>query len=247
MTFPDEVLMAYADDELDAGTRASVDAAMASDPEIARRIAQHKALRSRVHSTLSKILDEPVPAHLLQAVRSEPAVSRKGHVLPLRRRQTRDWSWPQWTAIAASLAVGVIAGRLTLLGMGNAGPITMRGNRLLAAGALTAALSDQLAAAQSSADPVRIGVSFRSKSGQYCRTFTLRQPALLAGVACRAADGWQVGVLAHQESTGGDSAGYRQAASAMPAAVVAAVEAQIAGEPLDRRSEAAARGRHWQP
>ncbi|HEX3845129.1 MAG TPA: hypothetical protein VHV80_12240 [Steroidobacteraceae bacterium] len=246
MTFPDEVLMAYADDELDPGTRASVDAAMASDPEIARRIALHKALRSRVHATFSKILDEPVPAHLMRAVRSEPADSRKSNVLPLRRRQIRDWSWPQWTAIAASLIVGVIAGRLTLLGIGNPGPITMRGDRLLAAGALTAALSDQLAGAQSSSDPVRIGVSFRSRSGQYCRTFTLRQPAMLAGLACRAADGWQVGVVAHTESAGGGS-GYRQAASSMPAAVVAAVEDQIIGEPLDRRSEAAARGRHWQP
>ena len=247
MTFTDEVLMAYADGELDAATRASVDAAMASDPEIARRIAQHEALRSRVHSAFGKILDEPVPAHLLQAVLSEPAGSRKSNVLPLRRRQVRGWSWPQWTAIAASLIVGVIGGRLTLLEMGKPGPITMRGGRLLAAGALTAALSDQLAGAQSSSDPVQIGVSFRSKSGQYCRTFTLRQPAPLAGVACRAADGWQVGVLAHTESAGGDSGGYRQAASAMPAAVVAAVEDQIAGEPLDQRSEAAARGRHWQP
>jgi hypothetical protein len=239
--------MAYADDELDAGTRATVDAAMASDPEIARRIARHKALRVHVHSTFSKILDEPVPAHLLQAVSGEPADSRKSNVLPLRRRQTRDWSWPQWTAIAASLIVGLIAGRLTLLGMGNSGPIMMKGDRLLAAGALTAALSNQLASAQTSSGPVRIGVSFRSKSGQYCRTFTLRQAEMLAGLACRAADGWRIGVLAHAEAAGADSGGYRQAASSMPAAVVAAVADQIVGEPLDQRSEAAARGRHWQP
>ena len=42
MTFSEEVLMAYADDELDAPTRAAVDAAMASDPQIARRIARQR-------------------------------------------------------------------------------------------------------------------------------------------------------------------------------------------------------------
>ena len=249
MTFSDEILMAYADDELDASTRASVEAAMASDPEIGRRIARHKALRSRIHSAFNKVVDEPVPARLLQTVRGEVPESRPSNVTPLRRRPLRDWSWPQWTAIAASLIVGVLAGRLTLMGRGSSGPIMMRGERMLASGALAAALSNQLAGARSAGDQARIGVSFRSKSGEYCRTFTLRQPAMLAGLACRAHDGWQVGVLARTESPAADSGSgpYRQAASSMPAAVVAAVDAQIAGEPLDRHAEDAARGRHWQP
>jgi negative regulator of sigma E activity len=251
VTFSDEVLMAYADDELDASTRASVDAAMASDPEIARRIARHQALRSRVHSAFNKVVDEPVPARLLQAVRGEAAGSRTSNVTPLRgrpmREQIRSRSWPQWTAIAASLIVGVIAGRLTLMGTGNSGPVVMRGDRMLASGPLAAALSNQLAGAQSAGDPARIGVSFRSKSGEYCRTFTLSQPTMLAGLACRGRDAWQVSVLAHTELTDGNSGAYRQAASSMPAAVVAAVGARIAGEPLDRPAETAARARHWQP
>lgn len=238
MTFPDEVLMAYADDELDAGTRAAVDAAMAADPEIARRIARHKALRSRFHSAFNKVLDEPVPARLRP---------RDDNVVPLRRRQARRSLWPQWTAIAASLVVGVIVGRLAWVRTGSPGPIAMRGGQLLASGTLAAALTDQLASAQSAAAPVRIGVSFRSKSGQYCRTFALASPAPLAGVACRAAAGWQVGALARAESPSGDSGSYRQAASAMPPAVLATVNNQIVGEPLDAHAEAAARGRHWQP
>jgi len=239
--------MAYADDELDAHTRAAVDAAIASDPDIARRIAQHKALRSRVHSAFNKVLDEPVPARLLTVVRSEPAGARKDNVVRLHRPQARRWMWPQWSAIAASLIVGSIAGRLVLPRSGSQGPIVMRGGRMLAAGNLADALSDQLAGGQTDADPVRIGVSFRSKAGEYCRTFALRQPAALGGVACRAAAGWQVGVLARTEFPAGGPGRYRQAASPMPPAVVAAVGAQIAGEPLDAHAEAAARARHWQP
>ena len=247
MTFPDEVLMAYADDELDPPTRAAVEAAMASDPEIARRIAQHKALRSRVHSAFNRVLHEPMPARLLKVVRS-PSASGKSNVVPLRPRHVQRWAWQQWTAIAASLIVGVIAGRLALVRSRAPDPILLRSGQVLAGGALAEALSDQLVAAQSAAGPARIGVSFRSKSGQYCRTFTLRQAAPLAGLACRAGSDWRVRVLARVESAGGSSdGGYRQAASAMPPAVVAAVGSLIVGEPLDAQAEATARGRNWQP
>jgi hypothetical protein len=241
VTFPDEVIMAYADDELDAPTRAAVEAAMASNPEIARRIAQQQALRSRVHSAFNKVLDEPVPARLLQVVRSERAGARRSNVVPLRQR----WGWPQWTAMAASLIIGVIAGRLALVRFG-AGPLVVRGGQILASGALADALSDQLAASQSAAARVRIGVSFRSKAGQYCRTFTVRESTALAGLACRAADGWRVGVLAGAPLPGGAGT-YRQAASAMPPVVITAIGEQIVGEPLDAPAEAAARRKHWQP
>ena len=248
MTFSEEVLMAYADDELDAPTRAAVDAAMASDPEIARRVARHEALRSRVHSAFNKVLDEPMPARMLEAVRGQGSAPPESNVTPLRPRQVRRWSWPQLTAIAASLMVGVIAGRLTLMRAGSpGGPFVTRGDRLIAAGPLAAALSNQLAGDESAANPVRIGVSFRAKSGEYCRTFALREDGGLAGLACRASGGWQLGVLAHTESSSEGAGTYRQAASGMPAAVVAAVSERMAGEPLDRNAEAAARGRRWQP
>jgi hypothetical protein len=245
VTFTDEVLMAYADDELDARTRAAVEAAMASDPQIARRIAQHLALRNRVQSAFSGVLHEPVPARLLRIVQSESTARQGDKVVRLRRPRARRSRWPQWSAIAASLIVGIIAGRLGLWA-GNPGPTVIRGERMLASGALADALSNQLAADQPAAAPVRIGVSFRSKAGRYCRTFTLRQPAS-GGLACRAAGGWEIDVLASAQSRGGGPGTYRQAASTVPPAVAAAVGDQIAGEPLDARAEAAARARHWQP
>lgn len=247
MTFPDDVLMAYADDELDARTRAAVEAAMASDPDIARRIAQHKALRTRFHTAFNKVLDEPVPAHLLRVVRSGPSAPDRNKVVPLRRHRARQWTWPQWSAIAASLIVGIIAGRLVLVRSSITGPIGTKDGRVLASGELADALSGQLAADQTASRRVRIGVSFRAKSGNYCRTFALVPPAALAGLACRADGGWQLQVLAHTESQAAGSASYRQAASPMPPAIVAAVSNLIAGEPLDDQAEAAARARHWQP
>lgn len=253
MTFSDEVLMAYADEELDARTRAAVEAAMASDPQIAHRIARHKALRQRVHAAFEEVAGEPVPVRLLEVVRSAPSAARDKpatgptHVVPLRRQPVRSWTLPWWGAIAASLIIGVLAGRLVWVHSRTPEVIALRDGRILARGVLADALSNQLAANQPAAGTVRIGISFRSKSGHYCRTFTLRQPAALAGLACRAADGWQLGALAAADASGGGTGGYRQAASSQPPAIVAAVSDRMAGEPLDARAEAAARGRHWHP
>ena len=86
MTFSEETLMAYADDELDAQTRGAVEAAMASDPEIAARVAQHKALRGELRVAFNNVLDEPIPQRLADAARGVPAVRREGNVIPLRRK-----------------------------------------------------------------------------------------------------------------------------------------------------------------
>ena len=116
----------------------------------------------------------------------------------------------------------------------------------MASGLLANALTRQLLAQQRASEPVRIDVSFRSKSGEYCRTFSMRSPAV-AGLACHAADGWRrLDVLSGTESHAVTGEGYRQASSSLPPAVVNAVTHEMS-EPLDARAEAAARRHGWQP
>ena len=103
MKFSEETLMAYADNELDAKTRAAVEEAMATDPEVARKIAQHKALRGKVRLAFNNVVHEPTPQRLIDAARGVPAVRREGNVIPLRRKAPASRAWPQWAAIAASL------------------------------------------------------------------------------------------------------------------------------------------------
>jgi hypothetical protein len=244
MTFSEETLMAYADDELDPQTRKVVAAAIAADPEMARRVARHTALRVKLSSAFDKVLDEPPPERLIAVVRSAPAARRAGNVIPLRRKSAPRWSWPQWGSIAASLIVGVLVGRL-LLRFPVTGPISTRNGQLLATGMLSHALSEQLASDQTQAAPVQIGVSFRSKSGAYCRTFVLHDSTTLAGLACRERDDWRVDLLAQNELTPADGSPYRPAGSALPRSVLEAVDARIAGEPLDASAEAAARSKNW--
>jgi hypothetical protein len=88
---------------------------------------------------------------------------------------------------------------------------------------------------------VRLGVSFRATDGHYCRSFTL---GTTAGLACRDGDAWRIPVLAEGEAEHG---AYRQAGSALPAAVLDAIDQRIAGQALDAQAERAARERGWQP
>lgn len=246
MTFSEETLMAYADNELDAQTRAAVEAAMAVDPEIARRVAQHRSLRGKLHLAFDNVMQEPTPQRLINAARGVPAVRREGNVIPLRPKAPPRRGLPQWISIAASLVIGIIIGRALLHGSAST-TVTSRDGQLLASGVLSRALNTQLASAQAGETPVQIGVSFKSKTGDYCRTFTLHESTSLAGLACRQHDDWHLQVLTQTTPPAQSSGAYHQAGSEIPKSVLQAVDDTIAGDPLDAHAEAAARDKSWNP
>jgi hypothetical protein len=205
------------------------------------------------------VLDEPVPDRLVAAIRRGPdtAATHSGTVSNLdtaraakaeaaaRVAKSRTaWSWPQWGAMAASLVIGAVIGHLALNSSGTS-PIASRSGHLVAAASLANALSNQLASNQPASAPVQIGTSFRTKSGTYCRTFVLREGDAVGGLACRAGDEWNVHTLAQAETTPGADGAYRQAGSQMPASVLAAVDAEIVGDPLDASDEAQAKRNGW--
>lgn len=230
MTYSDDTLMAYADGELEAAERAAIEQAMRTDPAIAAAVERHRALRADVAAAFAGILDEPVPARLQPPA---PVVS-----LAVERDKRRRWSWPEWGALAATLVVGVLAGRMIPGGGGPA--IAGNGNQVLAQGELAAALDRQVGGKAEGA--VKVGVSFAARDGAYCRGFIM---GASAGLACREGGQWKIPVLAEAEKEA--AGGYRQAGSALPPAVLDAIDARIADRPLDAAGEEAARARGWQP
>lgn len=261
MSIPEERLMAYADGELDgaehAAERAQIEAAMKADAAVANRVEKHRALRRQIGGAFSAVLDEPVPDRLLAAVRTTPAsvaasvtdlgsvrAARSAQAAASTERRRAAWGWTQWGAMAASLVFGAIIGRVALRSP-EAGPIATNNGRLVAQAELDLALSSQLASEQVAAAPVHIGVSFKTKAGEYCRTFVVQQGDTLSGLACRDGSAWNVHTLARTEARTGGDGGYQQAGTELPAAVRAAVEDQIEGEPLDAAAEAQARTNGW--
>jgi hypothetical protein len=94
---------------------------------------------------------------------------------------------------------------------------------------------------------VRVGLTFRSRSGNYCRTFALSGSRSLAGLACREQEQWQLMNLVGTEAPGTAANGQnlRMAASNLPPALLQAVNDHISGEPLNAAAEAKARNSGW--
>jgi hypothetical protein len=246
MIFSDETVMAYLDGELDEATRAALEVAMTTDMDLADRVARERSLRARLHSEFDPVLREPIPERLLVAAKGSSAKGPTGNIISLKRIPARDWSWPQWSAIAASLILGVLIAPL-LRHEPNEGPLGIRDGKVLASGVLAHALSEQLASNQVANAPVHLGVSFLSRNGNYCRTFMLRDKSAVAGLACREGESWRLQALAAADRATSGSGEYKPAASSLPPAVEQSVDALIVGDPLDAKGEAAARGEGWRP
>ncbi len=115
-----------------------------------------------------------------------------------------------WPGFGPSLAVGLVGGALIQWLSAPAALTEIRDGSMLAHGALARALNEQLAGSPASAAQLRIGLTFRARSGNYCRTFTVSGNRALFGLACRAQQQWQVLTLLGTDSaafTGGGSGG----------------------------------------
>jgi hypothetical protein len=229
----DETFFAWLDGELDDAETARVSAEVAADRALAAKADQHRAMQRRLKSAFQRVSAAPLPERL-RALRSEAEVI---DLAQARSGRGRRWSgaFPQWTAMAATLAVGILVG--TMVPHGSGSPVAVAGGKVYAAGALDRGLSTQLASAP--AGDVRIGLTFRDQSGEICRTFTA---TAMSGLGCRDGERWQLrGMFAAPE---GQAGSYRMAAGMDPN-LAAMVGSAMAGEPLDAAGEKAARDKGW--
>jgi hypothetical protein len=233
----DETFFAWLDGELDAGEAARVEAEVAADPRLSAMAAEHRAMHAKLKGAFDGVIDAPMPGQLLAAVGNPPQAELIDFADAKRRRERSFWpSVTQWSAMAATLAVGVLIGTLAPQAR-NVAPVEVRGGKMYAASALSNALTDDLASAPRGT--VRIGLTFADQSGAVCRSFTDQASS---GLACRDADGWRVrGLFAAPE---GQTGNYRMAVGMDPN-LAALVDSTMAGEPFDAAQEKAARDKGW--
>ena len=245
--YDDETLMAYADGELDSAHRAEIEAAVAKDPVLKRRVEQQHALRARLAGAFSKVLDQPIPERLETAARggaTSAVTAGRGNVLQFPARSARvpspPWRAREWIAMAASVLLGVMLS-WRLLAPGASGVIEAGKDGLVARVELARALDSQLASEQGGAEPVLIGLTFKARDGAYCRSFVLRA-AQTAGLACRVGSDWQIPAT---DSSAVPQGEMQQAASVMPPAILRAIESRMDGAALDAEAEQSAQLSGW--
>lgn len=220
----DEMLMAYADGELNALEAERVEQAIAAEPRLAEQVAAQRRLRAMMGAEFDGVLGEPIPEQLRATVMPK--------VVPLRR--PAQHAWAGWAAaLAASLVFGVGLGSQ----LRERGAIVERGGALVAGGDLARALDTQLAGLTGE---MRMLVSFRDRQDRLCRVF---DTSVAAGIACREGEGWAV-VRTRKDGEHAPAATYRQAGSA-DGALLAEAQDMMAGEPLDAAGEARARASGW--
>jgi hypothetical protein len=196
-----------------------------------------------VHTAYDGVIEEPVPERLA-TLAAAPAKARVVGIAARRaEREQRKialgrWELPAWSAAAAAIFVGVLLG--VVFARGASSPYEETAAGLVARGVLAEGLPSQLASARERS-AVRIGMTFRDRQGDYCRTFHYERGTPTAGLACRSGDDWRIEVLAAAASQQGEL----RPATAMPLAVLQAVDAKISGEPFDAEREEAARDAGW--
>jgi hypothetical protein len=226
----DEKFFAWLDGELGPAEAAEVEANVAGNSGLARLADRHRALRAQLSGAFDPIAAAPAPEQLQAAVRPAANVIDFGAATRARRMP----SAPQWTALAATLAVGIFVG--TMVPQRGSGPVEVRGGKIYAAASLNQALDTQLASAPTG--EVRIGLTFRDRAGEICRSFIAQASS---GLACRSRGRWQLkGMFAAPEGEAGD---YRMAG--VDPNLAGLTETTMAGQPFDATAEKAARDRGW--
>ena len=225
----DQLFYAWLDGELDGEVAAQVAARVAADPALTRRAEQHRRLEASLRGSFDAVVTAASPPPRFETADVIDLGQRRDAKLVRRS----SFGGPQWAAMAATLAIGIITGTM----IAGHGPVESRHGQLLAAASLEQALDHQLASAGPAGD-IRIGLTYRDRHGAVCRSF---DGSAGAGVACRAGQEWQVKGLFAPSAAPAD---YRMAAGTDPR-LAALIDDSIAGEPLDAAGEASAAAHGW--
>lgn len=241
------------DDEVLEG---AIEAAINADPALADRMealaSGDDAAARAVRDAFAPVLDAPVPDHLSRIVAALPeresaqvvdfAAARSGRALPMPANDMAggSWRWPQFGAMAASLALGVMVGGSLLTGGGSGGGA--QGGSLVLANADLTTMLDTAPSGEAvnlaSLGTGEVVLTFRNVDGQLCRQFMLSGSAGTSdALACAQDDGgWQVEAFGRRAASAGE---MKLAGGDAAVSVVAAVDDMIGGDPLTGADEAA--------
>ncbi|MGZ9098643.1 MAG: hypothetical protein ACXW3O_02980 [Brevundimonas sp.] len=239
MIYDDETLMRRVDGELSPEAGAAIDAAAAADPVLAGRLAALRRLRALAREALPLAPDPRDAALARMIAASAPRPSPLAPLSEALRAAFAPRQAPLWAGLAAaSFVLGLSLG---WLGRAPDPGFVVDPEGAIAEAGLVRVLDRRLTADGPDAEGRAVGLTFRDAGGRWCRTFQSGQ-AGVAGLACRNGETWTLQALAPFQPAAGE---LRTASADLPAPVLAAVDAALAGETLDAAAETRARDAGW--
>jgi len=236
-TIDDALLSAYLDGELAGPERASVEAALASQPSVGKRLATLKLVNELTRGHASSIDAIPLPARIRQLV-TEPvdaAVQPATNVLPFYRK----------ARVLLPLAASVVL----VIGLGFSA-LQKRAAELTDTPLQTAhaALLQTLPSGESfegESFSLTPQFSFISRDNQTCRIYRVDDAsASHTRIACLDGGNWQL-VDEFSEPASGTTGNYVPATT-LDAALEARLDALMDGTPLTREQEQSLLENDWQ-
>ncbi len=210
----DEVLMAYADGELDGEARARVEAILQRDASCRRRLEIFRATGEALARLYQQPMFEPVPSHLVDFVlqcgrgrstAAKPARSKKTFTSWLEKLVPQPVAWQFAAASAAAMVIGVGTGWVlhgsSGTGQDNSnsnGLVAFKDGHVFASGSLRSVLETEpsgrearISGAAGEAVTMRASLTFKDKGQHYCREYEIAMPddRGFAGLACRTGEG----------------------------------------------------------
>lgn len=245
----DEELEAFATGDLPEERCEAIALLLEADADLNARLEalmDHRDRDEGIRAAFADILEQPVPTALLDSVTLASAPSNVVSLEQARQAPARQRTyWATGLSMAASLALGLIVGSQFMTGLGGAS-----GDKtLVVASADGPVASTELAQVLSGlpggevkalegAGRARMSISFRDGDGRLCRQFSVEgETAATDGAACRQGKQWRIEAVAARAMETGE---IRTASGDAAGPVLAAVDALIAGEPLDAAAEAKA-------
>ncbi len=235
-----EKFFAWLDGALPPEEAARVEAEVAANAHLSQLADEHRGLATDLRQAFGEVETQPVPERLLGAFDRSDKIVSLADAQAVRSARTAPSIWVQMGALAATLAIGIVAGNMIAdMPIGrSSSPIATESGQLVASAELANALQARLASMPADSGP-RIGLTFRDKSGAICRTF---EDQLAIGMACRDGGEWRIRSLF--QAPVGQATDYRMASEQDPE-LMEAVQASIEGEPFDAVQEEAAMRKGW--
>jgi hypothetical protein len=252
----DELLVAYADGELDAAQVARVERAVSADPSLQARLAALTRAGELTREVFEAKGHDPVPSALIGAIMTgstAPRQSADASRRSLRQRLADWWQIPLPAAAFGALALLAIGGLLGYLlphGTPQAGAITTAGE-VPPDSPLHLLLQEQPSGGTLAAGALNLEVLATFVDGErVCREYRATNDTgpyeYHAGIACRAGDAWQVAISVddyiEQQLAGGV---YETASNRLHEAIDLFIDTYIGVDPIDDAAESLLLERGW--